>query len=121
LLALLPPDAPSLLRMIVGFLSYMLEPLPWSIENLGDLGVLAENVVRLGLIGMAAVAVVRAPGWRERLPLLVALGAYFALEGIWSLGTAAWGTAIRHHFTALGPLLVAAAPALGLWRRAQPA
>src|SRR5690606_21238057 len=39
LLALLPPDVPSLLRMIVSFLSYMLEPLPWSIENLGDLGV----------------------------------------------------------------------------------
>ena len=75
-------------------------------QNLGDLGVMGENLFRLVLIGMAiwALCTDRA----RRAPLLLLLLAYCCLEGIWSLGTAAWGTAIRHHLPASG-LLVAAA------------
>lgn len=104
----------GLVGVFVGLLQYMLEPLPWQVRGLGDLGVMAENWLRLLFIGMALWALVT--DRTRRAPLLFLLFAYCCLEGIWSLGTAAWGTAIRHHLPASGILLAAAFASI-TWRR----
>ena len=104
----------GVIGIAVGLLQYMLEPLPWHVEGLGDLGVMAENWLRLVFIAMALWAVVTDRA--RRAPLLFLLFAYCCLEGIWSLGTAAWGTAIRHHLPASGLLLAAAFSSI-TWRR----
>jgi hypothetical protein len=33
---------------------------------------------------------------------------YLVVEGVWSIGTANWGTAARHHVPSIGLLVVAA-------------
>lgn len=104
----------GLVGVFVGLLQYMLEPMPWQVRGLGDLGVMAENWLRLLFIGMALWALVT--DRTRRAPLLFLLFAYCCLEGIWSLGTAAWGTAIRHHLPASGILLAAAFASI-TWRR----
>lgn len=98
--------AGGLLSIMAGLLQYMFEPMPWHAQNLGDLAVLGENVVRLVLLGMALWALVTDRA--RRIPILVLLFAWCCLEGIWSLGTIAWGSAVRHHLPGSG-LLVAAA------------
>lgn len=96
----------GLIGILVGLVQYMLEPVPWHVEGLGDLIVMVENAVRLVLIGMAVWAVI--VDRQRRVPILLLLFVYCCLEGIWSLGTVAWGTAIRHHLTGSALLLVAA-------------
>lgn len=86
---------------------YFVEPLPWHVSNLLDVGLLLENVLRGTLLVCSAAAVFVHRG-RVRQMAVVALAAFVSLEAMWALGTFNWGTAARHHVPGWGVLLVGA-------------
>lgn len=93
--------------LIVGFLQYLLEPLPWNIGNIVDLGLFFENIVRMWLLYLCYRNIRLSRGSR-RITLLYLVGMFLAIELIWSLGTVNWGTGSRHHVPAMGMLVLAA-------------
>lgn len=103
--------AGGIVGLIVGFVQYMLEPLPWRISSLGDIVVLIENILRLVLVALV-VRNFRALAHSEFALSATLLLMFFTAEFIWSTGTINWGTAARHHVPSL-PLLLIAAFALG--------
>jgi len=94
-------------RAIISLIQYMLEPFPWHVNATLDIVVLAENLLRALLIILALVSIFRSHG-QKQISLLFIFLAYCCLEGLWALGTGAWGTAIRHHIPAVGLLLAVA-------------
>ena len=116
----------SIFFILVGFIQYMVEPLPWRISTLGDVVVLAENSARLMLIGLAVIGI-RASSGPRRATALMFLYLYIAGEVLWSLGTINWGTAARHHAPQIPLLLFSVmagnplrllTPRTGRWRAA---
>jgi hypothetical protein len=89
------------------FLPYMLEPYPWHVANFFDLIVLLENVFRITLLVMGIKCFAESKK-NLRMSLVIILFTYFSLEIIWSVGTLAWGTALRHHIPASGMLALLA-------------
>lgn len=89
------------------FFQYLFEPLPWNVSTTADVVVLLENSLRAWLIWKAwsGLRNMRVQG---RRPVLFVFLSYFVIEIIWSLGTANWGTAVRHHLPSMGLLLLAA-------------
>ena len=85
----------------------MFEPLPWHISAASDVFVLFENILRGWLIWKAWRAL-RDACLPHRSVLMFIMFAYLIMETIWSIGTINWGTAARHHLTAIGLLLLAA-------------
>jgi hypothetical protein len=103
------------------FIYYMFAPFPWQVGNMLDVYAILESLLRLLLICYALAAWWQATGLR-RSQYGYLLIMFFSLELLWSLGTANWGTAIRHHLVAYGVLLVMGGPGLisrvaGLFRR----
>ena len=94
----------SILFIILGFVQYMIEPLPWRISSLGDVVVFAENWIRILLLLLAFDGIRRSTGPR-RATALIFLYIYVVAELMWSLGTINWGTAARHHAPQI-PLLL---------------
>ena len=94
----------SILFIILGFVQYMIEPLPWRISSLGDVVVFAENWIRILLLLLALAGIRRSTGPR-RATALIFLYIYVVAELMWSLGTINWGTAARHHAPQI-PLLL---------------
>jgi len=90
------------------FLQYLFEPMPWSISSYLDLVILFENTLRLWLIWRMCVSLVNVVSSKNRVPILFIFASYFFIELIWSIGVTNWGTAIRHHITALGVLVIGA-------------
>jgi hypothetical protein len=93
--------------LFIGFVQYMLEPLPWRISSPGDIIVLLENILRLVLVGLV-VRNFRGLAHREYALSATLLLMFFTAEFVWSTGTINWGTAARHHVPSLSLLLVAA-------------
>lgn len=101
----------SIIGLFVGFIQYMIEPMPWRISTLGDMVVFVENALRLVLVFI----VVRRLKYlsHSEFALSVTLLCMFATtEFVWSTGTINWGTAARHHVPSL-PLLMITAFAIG--------
>lgn len=93
------------------FIYYMMAPFPWQIRSGLDVYALLEVYLRLALIYFGIVAWRHSTGERRdqyRYVLIV----FFSLEFMWSLGTANWGTAIRHHLIAYGLIVVLGGPGL---------
>lgn len=89
----------SLVRTVVhGFVYYMLKPFPWDIQNSKDVYAFLSSVLRMVLLILSLVAYRRADlPIKKTLGFLLAL--YLTLAFLWSLGTANYGTSIRHHVT----------------------
>jgi hypothetical protein len=89
------------------FFQYLFEPFPWNVSTIADVVVLFENILRAWLICKAWTGL-RNMRVQVRRPVLFVFLSYFVIEFIWSLGTANWGTAVRHHLPSMGMLLLAA-------------
>ena len=101
-------SATSLLIFIPGAIfQYLFEPMPWRISAAVDVLSLLENSLRAWLIWKVWSGLRNMPV-QERRPVLFLFLSYLVIETIWSLGTANWGTAVRHHLPSMGLLLVAA-------------
>jgi len=96
-----------LIFLPVGLFQYLFEPMPWRISAINDVMLLLENLFRMWLIGKAWFGIRKIPIVKRRLVRLVFL-LYFMTEGLWSIGTINWGTAMRHHIPAFGLLVVSA-------------
>ncbi len=105
------------------YLQYLFSPLPWQVENMADAYAFFEAVMRAVLLVSAFYVSLRA--MRERqydASLLVCL--YLSMTALWSIGTANYGQAIRHHLLTNWMLLVVVGPfMLGaiaqVWRRSR--
>ena len=91
----------------VVFFQYMFEPMPWKVSSFADVELVIENIIRFWLILRAVTRINKLPLQRRNSVMLVFIF-YLVLEGIWSLGTANWGTAARHHVSSIGLLVIAA-------------
>jgi len=91
----------------VALVQYLFEPFPWRGLSVVDLGLVAENALRLWLIVCIVRGIRQVPAAAKPAVLLLVL-AYAALEAIWAPGTVNWGTAARHHIPSLGILLTGA-------------
>ena len=86
--------------MLLRYALYLLAPLPWTMRGPFDLIGFADAALRVALMVGA---------WRQRqnatvaAMLLMAVGIQFCF----SMGTLNWGTAMRHHYVSLAPLVVA--------------
>lgn len=96
----------GIIGLSLGFIQYMIEPLPWRISALGDIVVMFENILRLALIAIA-IKRLRTASYRQFALSLTLLMMFFAVEFIWSMGTINWGTAARHHVPSFPLLLIA--------------
>jgi hypothetical protein len=99
-------------QLPVIFFQYLFEPMPWRVSALADIPLVFENIFRAWLIWYALLGFIRLPS-QGRGPVRFIFLSYLGMEGIWSLGTINWGTAMRHHLPSLGMLVLAAIPYLG--------
>ncbi len=87
---------------IVGYVLYVVSPLPWQLRGPSDLLALAEVVVRVTIMAAFVPGIRRSP--QRRLVLLLAV----AVQLGFSVGTLNWGTSMRHNYVSLAALTVAA-------------
>ena len=87
--------------------SYLFEPMPWRHLIAIDIVVLFENLLRAWLIWRVWAGFRKLPTeWKG--PLVFIFINYLTLEILWSIGTINWGTAMRHHLSSFGLLVVSA-------------
>jgi hypothetical protein len=96
------------------FIYYMFAPFPWQISSVLDIYATFETILRSLLIYHALAAWRRSSGL-QRSQYFFLLCCFFSLELLWSLGTANWGTATRHHVVAYA--VIVAAGGAGLARQ----
>lgn len=80
------------------YANYMFMPFMWQITCSKDIYAFFSVLIRTTLLLLFIYALVKAP-FRKRRILGLFLVLYFAQSALWSLGTANYGTAIRHHIT----------------------
>lgn len=93
------------------FVLYMFAPFPWQASSPIDIYAVFEALLRLLLLYHALTTWYRAQGERKSQWGYVIL-CVLSLEFLWATGTANWGTAIRHHLIAYGPMLLVGGPGL---------
>ena len=84
------------LGLLEMFWAYMVYPLPHQIKNAADTYAFLESVLRCALVFSSAYYAIKTRCLFAVYAVICAL----ALEGLWSLGTASWGTGLRHHIIA---------------------
>jgi hypothetical protein len=96
------------------FVEYMFAPFPWQVENVKDICAFFESTLRFALLFFALFSWRRSSGEVRSccgFLLIVVLG----MELMWALGTANWGTAVRHHVPAYGIIVLLGGPGLILF------
>lgn len=93
------------------FMLYMFAPFPWQLNSSVDIYAALEGILRMLLIYYAVITWHRARGER-RSQWGYLLICFFSLEFLWAMGTANWGTAIRHHLVAYSILVIIGGPGL---------
>ena len=89
---------------------FWVTPFPWWVRTAKDLFGSMEGMLRLLLIACALITLYRGnTRVRRTQSLLVAI--FVSISFVWALGTANYGTAMRHNIPGYGILLVAALPA----------
>jgi hypothetical protein len=93
------------------FVEYMFAPFPWQVGNGKDIFMLLESILRFALSFFALFS------WRRssseaRSCCCFLLIAVLGMELMWALGTANWGTAIRHHVPGYSIIVLLGAPGL---------
>ena len=92
---------------------YFVAPLPWQASSILDFYALFEVVVRLILL-YGCIRQLNQNVGENRKRILFVLLAAMGLELMWALGTANWGTALRHHVVTFGAFALLGAPSLSL-------
>jgi hypothetical protein len=98
------------------FVEYMFAPFPWQVENVEDVCALLESILRFLLLFFAISSWRRSSGEVRRcysFLLITVLG----MELVWALGTANWGTAVRHHVPGYSVIVLLGVPGLILFMR----
>jgi len=98
------------------FVEYMFAPFPWQVENVKDIWALLESILRFLLLFFAISSWRRSSGEVRRcysFLLITVLG----MELVWALGTANWGTAVRHHVPGYSVIVLLGVPGLILFMR----
>jgi hypothetical protein len=98
------------------FVEYMFAPFPWQVENVKDIWALLESILRFLLLFFAISSWRRSSGEVRRcysFLLITVLG----MELVWALGTASWGTAVRHHVPGYSVIVLLGVPGLILFMR----
>ena len=98
------------------FTEYMFAPFLWQVENVKDIYALLESILRFLLLFFAIFTWRRSSG-EARSCYFFLLIAVLGMELVWALGTANWGTAIRHHIPGYGVIVLLGAPGLILFMR----
>lgn len=93
------------------FAYYMFAPFPWWISSARDAYGGLEVLWRTILIGASLLAWHRSDGLR-RSSIGLLLVVYLSLAFLWSVGTANYGTAVRHHLTTYWILVVVGGPGI---------
>ena len=96
------------------FVEYMFAPFPWQVENVKDLWALLESILRFLLLFFAISSWRRSSG-EVRSCYSFLLIAVLGMELVWALGTANWGTSVRHHVPGYGIIVLLGAPRLILF------
>lgn len=108
-------DTSSLLTFIktgsLAFIYYQFAPFPWEVRRFIDVYAASESMLRLTLIFYMFRLWWMSNG-RPRQKYTYLIICYLSLEFLWSLGTANWGTALRHHIIAYGVLALLGTPGL---------
>ena len=94
---------------VIGYVLYVLAPLPWQVRKVIDLLALAETGLRVLLMTAGMAWGVWARSGRTRELSLAALGIAVVVQFGFSIGTLNWGTSLRHHYVSVPGLLVASA------------
>lgn len=92
--------------LISSALQYLFEPFPWHVQNLGDLVLSFEGLLR-GYLIYRAYKVWQISSYTCKQPLFLIFFLYLVLTIIFAVGTVNWGTSSRHNVVALGLLLLA--------------
>jgi hypothetical protein len=98
------------------FIQYMFAPFPWQAENAMDVCALLESMLRFALFFFAISSWWRSSGEARSCYSFLFI-AFLGMELVWALGTANWGTAIRHHIPGYGVFVLLGAPRLILFMR----
>lgn len=93
------------LFIITSIIGYLFEPFLWHIQNIGDLILAFEGILRGYLIYRVFQTLLIAANPNRNLLLLVFF-LYLALTIVFAIGTVNWGTSARHNLLTLGPLLL---------------
>jgi hypothetical protein len=113
-------DTSSLLGIVTTFpmifVEYMFAPFPWQIENVKDICAFLESMLRFLLLFLA-ISLWRRSSGEVRSCYGFLLIAVLGIECVWALGTANWGTAIRHHVPGYSVFVLLGAPRLILFVR----
>ncbi len=95
----------------LAFIYYLFAPFPWEVRRVIDIYAAVESILRLILLFFIAQLWWKSKGERRRRYSYLLI-CYLSLEFLWSLGTANWGTALRHHIVASGILALLGSPSL---------
>ena len=110
-------DTSSVLGIVITvpmvFVEYMFAPFPWQVENAKDVWALLESMLRFVLLFFAVSSWRRSSG-KVRSCYGFLLIAVLGMELVWALGTANWGTAVRHHIPGYGIIVLLGTPRLVL-------
>jgi hypothetical protein len=98
------------------FIEYMFAPFPWQVGNVKDIFILFEATLRFLLLFFAIFSWGRSSG-EVRSCYSFLLIAVLSMELVWSLGTANWGTAMRHHVPGHSIIVLLGGPGLILFMR----
>jgi hypothetical protein len=91
--------------LMPAFAAYQIMPLPWRFGSIADLLLFVENIFRvLLLVSYFSYRTKLTQSHKDNMDMLVVM--WFLMELFWSMGTINWGTAARHHVTAIGLLLI---------------
>ena len=103
------------------YLIYLFSPFPWEVRRASDAYAASESMLRFALL-LSALYGLRSPEQRSRKELnLYLIISFLFVEGVWSAGTANWGTAFRHRILAYPCLLLAGGLTLYNYLLATPA
>ncbi len=110
-------DASSVLGLVktipIVFVYYMFAPFLWQVENVLDVCASLESMLRFVLLFFAVSSWRRSSG-KARSGYGFLLIAVLGMELVWALGTANWGTAVRHHIPGYGIIVLLGTPRLVL-------
>jgi hypothetical protein len=96
------------------FVEYMFAPFPWQVENVKDVCALLESILRFVLVFFALFSWRRSSG-EVRSCYSFLLITVLGMELMWALGTANWGTAVRHHLPGYSVIVLLGVPGLILF------
>ena len=93
------------------YIYYLFAPFPWQITNWLDLYALAESLLRFVLIAFSIISWYRTDGIQRRIWGLLLI-IYFSMTFLWAMGTANYGTSIRHHILTNWIIIILGGPGL---------